>query len=82
MDEIDFQTWICPTCFDDHPWLGHCTMRDDKGLFMPHPSDHSKIADEYRDRVAEIEKINEASKGLLDLLNAAAAYIEDHPANY
>lgn len=59
-DEISFQTWICPKCFDDHRMDGPCVEQINKGLFMPHPEDCSYIAEKYRDRVKEIERLKKA----------------------
>ena len=69
-EEINFQTWICPTCFDDHPMIGPCVPSTKTGLFMPHPQDHSKIADEYRDRVAEIQLLKRKLQIAVDALNS------------
>jgi hypothetical protein len=44
---VNFQTWICPKCYDDHRMDGPCSpMGVDK--FSPHPDDSSYLAIEFR----------------------------------
>lgn len=55
-DDISFQTWICPKCYDVHLRNGECSpLGADK--FSPAPSDHSYIANEFRKLEAEIERL-------------------------
>lgn len=58
-DDIDFQTWICPKCFDDHFMNAECTPFEQKE-FMPHESDHSMIAEKYRELRQDAQKLKDA----------------------
>ena len=64
---IDFQTWICPKCSDDHPRHGECSPKNDKP-FSPSPDDRSHIANEFRKieaRCAWQAEMLERAKSLL-----------------
>lgn len=71
---MNFQTWICPKCYDDHRRDGPCSpMGVDK--FAPHPCDNSHIAVQYRSLESEVERLS----GLLEM---AAAIFDDRLCNY
>lgn len=58
---MNFQTWICPKCYDDHRKDGPCSpMGVDK--FAPHPDDNSYIAVEFRKLESEVARL----RGLLE----------------
>lgn len=55
--KIDFQTWICPKCHDDHFQSAECSPISESKMFMPSEQDHSHIANEYRERVKQIQQL-------------------------
>jgi hypothetical protein len=65
---LEFQTWICPKCYDDHSQNSECSPLENTD-FMPHESDHSHIADKYRELycafLAEQAKVKELEAKLL-----------------
>lgn len=73
MSELEFQTWICPKCHDDH-FMGKSCIPKDDSPFMPHESDKSHIAEKYRDLKAKYEKCVSA-------LNDAIEYLEPRLTN-
>lgn len=55
-DYINFQTWICPKCYDDHSIFADCTPVE-IGVFMPSETDKSFIAEKYREQNAKIKEL-------------------------
>lgn len=55
-DGISFQTWICPTCHDDHKQGGACTPVYD-AKFSPAKDDRSYIAEKYRELESEVARL-------------------------
>jgi hypothetical protein len=73
---IEYQCWICPKCHDDHSQDGPCRLeRDD--FFMPHESDLSYIAREYRKRVSELTALRQENERLKKERDGARAALED-----
>lgn len=55
-EKLEFQTWICPKCFDDHSIFSDCTPVE-IGVFMPSDADKSFIAEKYREQNAKIKEL-------------------------
>jgi tryptophanyl-tRNA synthetase len=81
--KLDFQTWICPKCFDDHRMDGECSPIEVNKMFMPSENDHSHIANEYR-RMSilletaqkEIEQLNKKIEKIREKNRKLNDYIE------
>lgn len=53
---IEFQTWICPKCSDDHRMDGPCSPPNTKP-FSPSPDDNSYIAVKFRELESELKHV-------------------------
>jgi hypothetical protein len=70
-DDISFQTWICPKCYDDHSMRAECKpLGVDK--FSPSLDDNSFIAQEFRKLEAELRD----ARQLIEADNAALKKLE------
>lgn len=68
---LEAQCWICPQCHDDHSQDKPCTIRDKKE-FIPHASDRSYIAEEYRARVKELTQLRSENAVMREALEKIA----------